>query len=108
MTTLLSLLTVECSSVQAFMADCLQKKMPSKTLWHSEVYKRLKYKSLCYTSFPNRKEAIHLPILKDTKEQGLLLPHYMQAIATFHSAHLPKHQTLQKNAVGSFHHQVSH
>ena len=45
MTTLLSLLTVECSSVQVFMADCLQKKMPSKTLWHSEAYKRLKYKT---------------------------------------------------------------
>ena len=49
MTTLLSLLTVECSSVQVFMADCLQKKMPSKTLWHSEAYKKLKYKKLCHS-----------------------------------------------------------
>ena len=49
-----------------------------------------------------------LPTSKDIKEQCLLLPHYMQAIEAFHSAHLLKHQTFQKNAVGCFHHQVSH
>ena len=50
----------------------------------------------------------YLLILRDIKEQRLLLPHYMQAIEAFHSAHLLRHQTLQKNAVGCFHHQVSH
>ena len=83
--------------------------------WFSQVWER---RLSLFFSLPNLGKVFSadfrclfphiLPTSRDIKEQCLLLPHYMQAIATVHSAHLLKHQTLQKNAVGCFRHQVSH
>ena len=87
----------------------------SSVFWFSQVWER---RFSLFSSLPNLGKVFSadfqflfphiLPTSKDIKEQRLLLPHYMQAIEAFHSAPLLKHQTFQKNAVGCFHHQVSH